>query len=232
MKLILITGINKGLGEAIFDHFIACDEYKIIAISRRINKSQEELLRDNKFIYISIDLINLKNPNQDLGISQLIGEAEELTYINNAAIITPIDKIGSFLNEQILHILHLNTAVPLLITNYLFNEAKNKKINLVNISTGAAKRPIIGWSLYCASKAANEMFFETLKEQEKENNNVSVLNIDPGVIDSGMQEVIRNTDDKIFPKVKDFIKLKENSELQSPKNAAIKIINQINSLKS
>ena len=229
MRLIIITGINKGLGEAIFDHYIDCSEYEIVGISRRINKKQEELLKDNKFSYIPIDLLKLKNPYKDLKISDYLKKASEVTFINNAATINPINRIGDFDDEEILQLLHLNVAVPLMITNYLFKEIPDKKINLVNISSGAAKRPIKGWSLYCTSKAATEMFFNTLTEQEKNNPKINVLNIDPGVIDSTMQEVIRNTSNEVFPQVNTFISLKENNQLQSPKEAALKIIDKINS---
>ncbi|MBQ4801418.1 SDR family NAD(P)-dependent oxidoreductase [Aquimarina sp. MMG015] len=226
MKLILITGINKGLGEALFDYLIDDESYRVVGISRRITQKQKELLKNNKFIYVEMDLLNLSNPEEDLKISKLLDDAEEISYINNAATISPINKIGAFQNNEIMELLHLNTFVPIVITNYLFKEVQGKKINIINLSSGAATSPIVGWSLYCASKAANEMFFKTLKEQEQENENVNVVNVDPGVIDSGMQEIIRTIDEKLFPGVNDFIELKKNNKLQTPEAAAIKIINR------
>lgn len=226
MKLILITGINKGLGEALFDYLIDDESYRVVGISRRITQKQKELLKNNKFIYVEMDLLNLSNPEEDLKISKLLDDAEEISYINNAATISPINKIGAFQNNEIMELLHLNTFVPIVITNYLFKEVQGKKINIINLSSGAATSPIVGWSLYCASKAANEMFFKTLKEQEQENENVNVVNVDPGVIDSGMQEIIRTIDEKLFPRVNDFIELKKNNKLQTPEAAAIKIINR------
>ncbi|WP_103069043.1 SDR family NAD(P)-dependent oxidoreductase [Aquimarina sediminis] len=228
MKLVLITGINKGLGEALFNHLITNGNYRIIGISRGITQKQQELLKEGKFIYVKMDLLDLNNPEQDLKILEFLDKAEEVFYINNAATISPINKIGAFKNNEIKQLLHLNTFVPIVITNYLFREASGKKISIINISSGAANSPIVGWSLYCASKAANEMFFRTLKAQEEENIKINVVSIDPGVVDSGMQGIIRTVDDSVFPRVNDFIELKNKNELQTPEAAALKIIKQAN----
>ncbi len=224
MKLIIITGVNRGLGKAFFNCIINREDSLIIGISRKITQEQEVLLKENKFIFIQLDLLRLSNPKEELNFSNYLEKAEKIVYINNAAIINPINRIGSFKDKEIQNIIYLNTTVPLLITNYLFQIANQKRITIINISSGAAYLPIEGWSLYCASKAANEMFYKTLGLQEKDNTNIKILNIDPGVMDSGMQELIRDTNEIVFPRVKDFIKLKEENKLLNTFEVAKKII--------
>lgn len=230
MKLIIITGINRGLGEAFFNLLISKKDCLIVGVSRKITQVQKELLEKEKFVFIQLDLSNLKNPSIALNIESYLGNVTEVIYINNAATIHPINKIGSFKDNEIQNLMQLNTISPLLITNYLFQVASDKKMTVINISSGAADLPIVGWSLYCASKAANEMFYKTLEAQEKENENVKVVNIDPGVMNSGMQKLIRDTDEYIFPRVKDFIKLKEEHKLLSTSEVAKRIIVESNLL--
>jgi benzil reductase ((S)-benzoin forming) len=225
MRVILITGINRGLGKAFFNYFIKNKSWLIIGISRHINQTQIDLLKDNEFVFIQADLMNL-GCIEKLNIHNYIEEAEEIVYINNAATINPINKIGGFETEELHNIIQLNTFVPIFITNYLFKTASKKKLTILNISSGAALSPIVGWSLYCATKAANEMFFNVLKEQEQENENVKVLNINPGVINSGMQQFIRKVDESVFPRVKDFIKLKKENKLLDPKDVVEEILKE------
>ena len=60
---------------------------------------------------------------------------------------------------------------------------------VVNISSGAAKRPIEGWSAYCSAKAGLDMATRTLAlEQSRETNPVRVLSFAPGIVDTRMQE--------------------------------------------
>lgn len=226
MKLIIITGINRGLGEAFFNLLINKKDSLIVGVSRKITQYQEELLRAEKFVYFKLNLSDLSVPKKELDLTRYLEKVDEIIYINNAATINPINKIGGFKDVDIQNLLQLNTISPLLITNYLLQVSGNKKFTIVNISSGAAYSPIIGWSLYCASKAANEMFYKTLELQEKDNTNVNVLNIDPGVMDSGMQELIRDTNDDVFPRVNDFIKLKEENKLLSPLAVAKKIMSE------
>jgi NAD(P)-dependent dehydrogenase (short-subunit alcohol dehydrogenase family) len=54
---------------------------------------------------------------------------------------------------------------------------------IVNVSSGAAKRPLEGWSAYCASKAGLAMLTQSL--------GVRAYGFAPGVVDTGMQATIR-----------------------------------------
>ncbi|MFY0603980.1 MAG: SDR family NAD(P)-dependent oxidoreductase [Flavobacteriaceae bacterium] len=228
MKVILITGINRGLGEAFFYHFLDKKDYLIVGISRQINQAQLSLLNEEKFVFIQADLQKIKSL-ENLNILRYFEKAEEVIYINNAATINPINKVGGFETKEIQDIIQLNTIAPIFISNYLFKEISEKKITILNISSGASTSAIVGWSLYCATKAANEMFFNVLKAQEKDNSNVKVFNINPGVMNSGMQESIRNIDESVFPRVKEFIRLKEENKLLDPLEVVKRVLLETNS---
>jgi benzil reductase ((S)-benzoin forming) len=98
---------------------------------------------------------------------------------------------------------------------------KDNQLTLVNISSGAANRPINNWSLYCSTKAFNQMFFNVA---ESENEQHRFFNINPGVLDTGMQESIRESD---FPDAEKFKELQKEGQLKSPFDVAKEILETI-----
>lgn len=226
-RIIFITGVNKGLGKALFDRIVKNKQNHIVAVSRRLTEYQQKLVNKGIITFIEQDLLDFKNPEETFKFTATLKDVEDIVFINNAGVIGPINKIGSFSNEDILNSLHINTFVPMAISNFLLKEFTSKKISLINISSGAASIPIVGWGLYSSTKAANKMFFDILDAQEKHNENIFTLSIDPGAIDSDMQLVIRSTEKEVFPKRDEFVKLKSNDKLLPPDIAAENIINQI-----
>lgn len=80
---------------------------------------------------------------------------------------------------------------------------------VINISSLCAITPFKSWGLYCAGKAARDMFFKVLATEEP---TISVLNYSPGPLDGEMQAQVRSTseDDEIrtsFTAMKDEGKL-------------------------
>ena len=111
-------------------------------------------------------------------------------------------------------------------------ETKNwnctKKI--VNISSGAAIKPYYGWSVYCATKAAIDMMTKAIAiEQDTIEKGVKVIAIYPGVVDTAMQEQIRNSDSQKFIDVQRFIDFKESGSLVSTEIVGKEIFQIINS---
>lgn len=61
---------------------------------------------------------------------------------------------------------------------------------IVNLSSGAAHKPLEGWSAYCASKAAGLSFLGTMA-LENEGTGIRVYGFQPGAVDTGMLDQIR-----------------------------------------
>lgn len=95
---------------------------------------------------------------------------------------------------------------------------------LVLISSGAATSVYEGWSAYGAAKAAVDQWVRTAgAEQDRLDHGVQVLSVAPGVVATGMQQMIRDTDPASFPQVDKFVQLHRQDELTSPADAAIGI---------
>jgi len=229
-KMVIITGINKGLGQAFFNFFLQKKKTIIIGITRNLN--EEQLKIQNKFnnvIFVEKDLSTLKNIDEEIKLQTYYStEIKEIVFINNAASINPIEAIGNLNEDAIFKAFQLNTIAPILLTNHIIKNNRSKLIRIFNISSGAANKPIVGWGLYCSAKSANEMFFKTLELQEETNNNIEVYNIDPGVMDTDMQKNIRSKEKKIMPNVDQFKDYYHNKQLKSAKEVALDIINRCN----
>jgi benzil reductase ((S)-benzoin forming) len=120
----------------------------------------------------------------------------------------------------------------MLITDAFVRETQDWKCpkKVLNMSTGAARRPISGWSAYCAAKAGLEMYAHSLVlEQESSPYPVKVVSFSPGVVDTEMQQEIRHADPSIFPELNKFISYKEQGKLLNPEEVADAIIALIHS---
>jgi len=84
---------------------------------------------------------------------------------------------------------------------------------LVNVSSGAARSIYQGWSIYGATKAAVDHFTEIVAAEEPD---VVCHTIAPGVIETGMQELIRAADADTFPAVEKFRQIHAEGAANSP----------------
>ncbi|BEU86834.1 hypothetical protein TAMA11512_02980 [Selenomonas sp. TAMA-11512] len=129
-------------------------------------------------------------------------------------------------NQRIQEAAQINFVSPMLFCNQLVEICRRhqKKLKIINISSGAANHPIAGWGAYCSTKAAFKMFLDVLAEQGKVGGDIEVIHVDPGVMDTGMQEQIRSADAKSFPRLAEFQSYKAAGKLRDPDEVAQEII--------
>lgn len=215
-KLVIITGINRGLGKALFNQIMNREDFFIFGITRKINNNQKLLFEKNSFDYCIRDFLYEPEP---IAFDNIIKGYSELIFINNAFTIEPMDFFRVIKRNEIKESISINILSPLMILNNLvksLNEGQHLKI--INISSGASSRAIKGWGLYCSSKSFNEMFFKCLDFES----NIETHSIDPGVIDTKMQKKIRSNSIKDF----DWVDYFKSVELLNPNDVAKKIIDK------
>lgn len=232
MNILIITGGSKGIGKAIAKKY-ASKNYKVYSLSRSTVKLEN-------ITQISVDLSNLKETESSFKMLLTefnIEQISSITLINNAGRIGKISSLENLKTEDIAKTIQLNTITPLVLSSLFISilEKTNCKKQIINISSGAAKTPYQGWSVYCTSKAGIDMMTKTIaNEQIAIKNSVKCVSIYPGVVDTNMQTDIRNTQKKDFSSLQRFKDLKENNELYSAEFVAEKIykIDTKNQLKS
>jgi benzil reductase ((S)-benzoin forming) len=116
-------------------------------------------------------------------------------------------------------------VAPALLCNAFLKKYPSTQKTIVNISSGAANYPVDGWSTYCSSKAGLQMLSEVLAlEAEKRNDtSLKVYSVAPGVVDTEMQQHIRQSSEHNFSRVEHFKNLKKDNQLTSSQDVAKKL---------
>jgi len=234
MDLIFITGVSKGLGSALSKR-LAKENAKLIGFSR--NRG------DFQGVFHPCDLAN---PHTAASIFDAAFAAEDLknassiTFIANAGILGPLDSIDNLSASDIQANIAGNLIGSAVSLSHFIKYTKNLPTPklFIQISSGAAlsDRAKPSWSLYCASKAGQEQLIRSVsKEQLHGDHPAKVINVNPGIMETSMQKMIRSTPKSIFPEVDRFIELKERDLVANPITVAdgiSKIIDHYNSLEN
>jgi benzil reductase ((S)-benzoin forming) len=219
MKLLIITGGSKGLGKALVEQYRS--QGYIIAEFSRTAPYPFSTYAD--FSTPDSMLACIREPLAKLAAQ----EWDEILVISNAATLSPMGPVARKDARDVMRNIHINVTSSIVFIGEvirLFQDHASRKI-IAGISSGAANKAYAGWSLYCAVKAALESFIRTVAvEQDDENHPFETVNLDPGVMDTEMQTLIRSADRDDFPTVDYFIQRKENGELRTPEQIASGIV--------
>jgi len=216
----IVTGVSRGLGKAIVELYLE-KGFKVIGVGRSHSFDHPN------FSFIEGDLSNTEQV-KTLFTDQKFDQP--VTLINNAGIIGAIGRISDQKELELELVMTVNVTAPMILLQNIYRNMSNREdFTLVNISSGAANRAIPSWASYCASKAALNMLTEAfyLEEQEK-GTNIKAYAVSPGVIDTGMQEQIRNTSEEQFSAVENFKQMKIDGDLFSPYEAATRLVSLLN----
>lgn len=215
-----ITGSSRGIGKALAETLLAESEENWVVGLSRSNSLEHE-----RFIFVEADL------SKDVsGVARQLFEQykpdQRVVLVNNAGTLGQPAKLGTIDNDSLEQAFQVNvTAAAVLMNEFIraYDKGEAKPL-ILNISSGAGKSPVDGWSAYCASKAALDMLSEVAAlEAKKRQSRLRVFALAPGVVDTDMQSKIRHTSEENFSRVKDFVKMKEEGLLAQPEEVAAKI---------
>ena len=139
--------------------------------------------------------------------------------VNNAAIIEPIARLADVSAEAWRRLFDVNVLGAVLLTQAALPHLRERGGRVINVSSGAAVHAIRAWGAYCASKAALNMFNETLAAEEPQ---ITAIALRPGVVDTPMQEVIRKWGADAMPPedYAHFVSLHHERQLLPPEKPA------------
>lgn len=220
-KIAFITGISSGIGNALALHLLKND-YTVFGIGR------SNTINEKNYQFIQLDLRKSDAVSYFRFPQHL---AESYLLVNNAGMIGEILPVGELSPETVVDVMQVNSIAPQILINTFLQTfmRQNVPVHVLNISSGAGKRPIDAWATYCASKAALDLFSETVKvEMElREQKNFSIHSVAPGVVDTEMQVKIRAASPEKFKSSQRFHDLKNNGELITPQLVANKLMTLI-----
>ncbi|EHP40733.1 short chain dehydrogenase [Cupriavidus basilensis OR16] len=226
--LIIITGTSRGLGASLTQALLKPGN-RLVCVSRSRNPELERAASASgvKVAWHLQDLSQAGPSATWLGsVLDVVEEAlASVTLILNAGMIDPIGPIANLREPALVQHLLTNLATPMTMTAAFLTHTERfgcpRKI--LAISSGAARRPVEGWSAYCAGKAGLDMFVRSINAeyaQAPAERAVHAVALAPGVVDTGMQATIRSAD---FAQVQRFRDLKDNDQLASADDTAQRI---------
>lgn len=216
MKLAIISGGSRGLGAALCRQYAEAG-YEVLEFSRSAPHAF------SKACDFTDPVGAAKVVNESLAPFSSKPAFEEIVAISNAGMLAPIGPASRKTPEAVLANLNTNLAAAVLFMSEViraFQDCPARK-TLVSISSGASLKGHAGWSLYCAAKAGLDNFIRALAlEQAFEASPFRALSVDPGIMDTAMQETIRGAGKADFPTVERFIGFHRDGALRSPERIA------------
>ena len=227
MDYYIVTGASRGIGEAIVRSLIKPGNI-IFAVSRNLNEDIIELASSLN-IPLYYDEVDLSNPSEAekfiRGVFRKMQpvSGERISLINNAGMLNPVGQVADLNFADVDTHLKLNFLAPFILSSVFISETDkfdSQKV-ILNISSGASTIPFRSWSVYCASKAALDMLTKVMgAEQRVTTSPVKTFALAPGIIETDMQQQIRNLQDSVFPDKQTFIDLFETGKLLKPEEVA------------
>ena len=192
-KVVLVTGASRGIGEAAA-HALATAGASVMLTAR-----SADLVRDiarqivsagGKAEAISCDV-------SDYGACQAAADATNRRFgpidalINNAGVIDPIASVADadpaeWARSISINLIGAYNAIRCVLPAMI---ARGQG-RIVNVSSGAALRPLEGWSAYCSGKAGLAMLTRAI-QLEHAAAGIRVFGFQPGTTDTDMQVKIR-----------------------------------------
>ena len=108
--------------------------------------------------------------------------------VNNAGVIEPIAEIAASDPAVWARNIQINLIGAYFVVRAVLDRMLQDGGTIINVSSGAAYRPLEGWSSYCAGKAGLAMLTRSLV---LETTGVRLFGFSPGTIDTDMQVKIR-----------------------------------------
>ncbi|MEY8349516.1 (S)-benzoin forming benzil reductase [Bacillus cereus] len=231
MRYVILTGTSQGLGEAIATQLLE-EDTRLICISRRQNEKLLEKAKQKgiSFTFHSIDLQDVHNLETEMDTIFTSIEKETVSsihLINNAGVLAPMKPIEKSENNLLIANVQINLIAPMLLTSSFMKHTKDWKVEkrIINISSGAGQNPYFGWGAYCTTKAGINMFTKCIATEEAgKEYPVKTIAFAPGVVDTNMQQQIRQTEKEDFINLDRFIALKEEGKLLSPEYVAKAVV--------
>jgi 3-oxoacyl-[acyl-carrier protein] reductase len=223
-KVAIITGAGRGLGKA--SSIEMAKEGAFLVILSRTSSELRETAKaitslGGDSIHLKADVSKLKDIEKvvDRTIEQF-GKIDIL--MNNAAIIGPVSPIFMIDEEDWNEVMNINLRGPYLfskaVSPYMIKQGRGK---IINVTSGLGEIVMPSLGAYSVTKAGL-IHLTKIMAEELECYNIQVNGLDPGVMDTRMQEELRHLDPEILGDeiYHEFLSMKERGVLKPPEKVA------------
>jgi NAD(P)-dependent dehydrogenase (short-subunit alcohol dehydrogenase family) len=226
MHAAIVTGVSRGLGEALAMAMLARG-FAVLGVGRTASAK----LAGKHYHHAACDLAQpaLMAASVTPALRALAArKPTSVTLINNAAVASPTGPVGHLDAAEIESALLTNTAAPVVMADLFCRTFPDDAVErrIINISSGAAQTAIAGSAVYSMSKAALEMLTRSIAA-EHTTPKFRCISLRPGIFETGMQAYMRSRDPALFPSVALFRGFKENGLLKDPADVAAQIVDRL-----
>lgn len=230
-SLYILTGASRGMGRAIAQALLQ-PTHTLLCISRHADDAlaREAANAGAALTQWTLDLAEAAPAAARLAAwlcEQPAGRFRTACLINNAALVSAPGPLEATAAAELSAALRVGLEAPLLLCAAFLRATEGwpGERRLLNISSGLGRRAMAGAAAYCAIKAGMDHLSRALAlEQASLPNGAKVVSLAPGVIDTGMQTTLRSADPARFPERERFAQLKAQGLLDSPEQAAAKVL--------
>jgi benzil reductase ((S)-benzoin forming) len=231
MNYIIITGASKGLGHSIANGLVSKDNH-LFCISRNrnetlINTAETGGCSLDYYEYDLSETAGLDGLMQSIFEKITVKDDDVIVLVNNAGIVTPVKPTDKSSSGEIVRNVTVNAIAPMILTSLFIKHTGDLNVGkrIINISSGAGKKPYYGWSAYCGSKAAIDLYTRCVSlEQQSREYPVKIISFAPGIVDTDMQKELRSATKQDFEQLERFIAYKNDGKLSTPEFVAGKVI--------
>ncbi len=225
MDYYFITGSSRGIGRALVEKALERPNTRVTGFARSTGE------RHPRYTHTTVDLSDVSALSKQAdSFFSTVEAPRRLVLINNAGTLGQVKYLGDLDDSSIITLFNLNVTAPTLLINAFIRQYRAVQAEklIINVSSGAGKYPVDGWSGYCASKAALDMVSRVVAlESELRPDGFRVFALAPGVVDTAMQDHIRTTDAANFSKLPKFMDYKAEDALDDPATTAEKFFQLI-----
>jgi len=216
MDLYVVTGSRRGLGAALAARLRGRPGTELVTIARA----------DADIVADLADVEDAIRAGEALAVRVRGRDFAKAVLVNNAGVVEPVGPLAEIDPRGLARNLGVNLVAPLVLLRAFLEATRGVALRrVINISSGAGRRPIAGWGPYCAAKAGLDMASRVAHEEARGRGEaIEVVSLAPGVIDTGMQATVRGASAEAFPDVERFLALKAEGKLRSADDVAADIL--------
>jgi len=226
MRHVIVTGVSKGLGEALAVDLLARGVH-VLGVGRTASRQ----LAGERYRFLRCDLAEaaMLPAMIEPAFAAIASERPaSVCLVNNAATLDPVGLLGTTEADHIMTSLTVNLVAPVVLASVFCRVFADDAVErrIVNVSSGAAQSTIAGESLYCIAKAGLEMLTRTLAA-EHGSERFRAITLRPGVIDTPMQTYARTQPKQRLPSVDLFKGFHAGGQLVAPDVVARKVVDRL-----
>ena len=188
-KTVVVTGASRGIGASAARVF--ADAGANVALMARSAAPLEALAAEigARALALPCDVADFAAVEAALAKAKSQFGALDI-LIANAGMIDPIARLTESDPADWAHLIQVNISGVFNIMRAGVPMMNKQGGTVISVGSGAAQRPLEGWSAYCSSKAGSLMLMRALDLEERENG-LRVMSLSPGTVATQMQREIK-----------------------------------------